>query len=165
MKPTLLLIAIICQSCMSSLPLTISQADYNSIPYGTKAIQINSPLSPDSLFKLISLEYAQIGCPVKSNKEAMQIICDGLPTEHSGTVYALTSLAPTASGTMVKLTATAQISESQANMARAISGMHSYQAERETVSFLKSSGNKNYFFQHLVQLANTIPGTKTYLAK
>lgn len=161
MKQTILFLAIICQSCMSSLPLVITQAEYQSIPNGTNAIEVTTDLPPDSLYKIILRKYAQAGCPVRGDKEALQIICEGLPTTHSGSIYAIANII----GSTVQITAQSVLSNQQANNVRIISGLYSYQAGKEPVTFIKNSGNKNYYFQHLIKLNQTIPGTITYLKK
>lgn len=151
-------ILVLLQSCISSTPLVINTVAYNSIPNGARKITVQTQLQSDSLYKLTIQQYATMGCPIKSNKEAMQVICDGLATTHSGTIYMLSTI----SGSKVITTGQSQLSADQERMVGAISGLHNYQSKKEPIIFTTKRTNANYHFQYMVKLSLSLPGIISY---
>ena len=61
--------------------ILLQQTEFNEIPVGSKMVFVTVDYSKDSLFNRVSKSFARYGCPVKSDKGAMQVLCDGKSVE------------------------------------------------------------------------------------
>ena len=142
-----------------SAPLTHSKETLRAIPIGSSKIIADSPRSAEEVYSSLAKSFAREGCPVRSEKESMQIICDGKSLEGGTTIKALAFVEQTETGSRTTMSGEWGLSSDGQLMMSAF-GAHGVSAAEK----LKWNGIQPtkpcVAFQYMVTLANTVPEAK-----
>jgi hypothetical protein len=79
----------------------LNRDELRSIPKGTKKIIASSSQSPEETYITVSKIFAKNGCPVTSNKESLQVICNGKSVEGGTSLKAMAFIEPSQSGSTI----------------------------------------------------------------
>ncbi|QRQ99755.1 hypothetical protein [Dyadobacter sandarakinus] len=101
MTRLLLLITILISFASCSPVLLHSKPELAKIPYGSTKIIASSSKTPDEALSIVSKAFAKEGCPVRTEKEAMQVICEGKSIEGGGMLKALAYIEPRGDSTRI----------------------------------------------------------------
>lgn len=147
------------QSCAPATVL-VNENDLKRVPRGATKVISLADAPADETFSTVAKVFAKSGCPVKTDKESMQIVCDGMSVEGGTMLRALAYVEPTKNGTLVTmsgewgLNATGQVGMVAFAGANGISGTNKIRWE----------GLKNtkpcIAFQHLILMSIAIPDSK-----
>ena len=154
-----LLLVVINFSC--SPIILLQQTEFNEIPIGSKNIIVNVDYGKDSLFNMVSKNFARYGCPTKTDKSAMQILCDGKSVE-GGTLMKLKAFVDdSGKGSYVSFSGDFGLDASGQIAMKAFGGMTMYSTF--PIEFNGRGTTKaDVAFQHMVILAKQINGSITY---
>ena len=151
----------ICLLISCSPIILLQQSEFNEIPIGSKSITINVDYGKDSLFNIVSKNFARYGCPTKTDKAAMQILCDGKSVE-GGTLMKLKAFVDeNGNGSYVTISGDYGLDANGQIAMKAFGGMTMYSTF--PIEFNGRGTTKaDVAFQHMVILAKQINGKITY---
>lgn len=160
MKKLLLAVALLIQSCANPT-LLVNKEDLQRIPYGSTKVVSMTSLSPDESFSTIAKAFAKSGCPVKSDKTAMQIICDGKSVEGGTQLKALAFFEEDPMGTKVTMSGEWGLDASGQVAMSAFSGSRGMVSATNQIRWEGIKGTKPCIaFQHLILLSLSIPDAR-----
>ena len=142
--------------------MLLEQTEFNEIPVGSKSVKVEVSYSKDSLFNVVSRNFARYGCPVKTDKSAMQILCDGKNVE-GGTNMKLKAFVDDDGGrSYVTISGDYGLDAGGQIAMKAFGGMTMYSTF--PIEFNGRGTTKaDVAFQHIVILAKQLNGSITYL--
>ena len=141
--------------------ILLQQTEFNEIPVGSKMVFVTVNYSKDSLFNRVSKSFARYGCPVKSDRGAMQVICDGKSVE-GGTLMKLQAFVDDeGSGSSVLFSGDWGLDANGQIAMKAFGGMTMY-STMPIVFNGRGTTKPDIAFQHMVILAKQLDGKITY---
>lgn len=140
----------------------VEKNDFQQIPKGSKKVIVNVSYATDSLFKIVSKNFAREGCPVQTDKNAMQIFCNGKSVEGGTLLKAMAFVEPTTTGSQVVFSGEWGLNQEGQIMMQAFTNTQIYATS--PIVFEKNGTSKtDVAFQHLVLFARQIEnGTISY---
>jgi hypothetical protein len=141
--------------------ILLQQTEFNEIPVGSKMVFVTVNYSKDSLFNRVSKSFARYGCPVKSDKGAMQVLCDGKSVE-GGTLMKIQAFVDDeGNGSSVLFSGDWGLDGSGQIAMKAFAGMTMY-STMPIVFNGRGTTKPDVAFQHMVILAKQLDGKITY---
>ena len=141
--------------------ILLQQTEFNEIPVGSKMVFVTVNYSKDSLFNRVSKSFARYGCPVKSDRGAMQVICDGKSVE-GGTLMKLQAFVDDeGNGSSVLFSGDWGLDANGQIAMKAFGGMTMY-STMPIVFNGRGTTKPDIAFQHMVILAKQLDGNITY---
>jgi hypothetical protein len=141
--------------------ILLQQTEFNEIPVGSKMVFVTVDYSKDSLFNRVSKSFARYGCPVKSDKGAMQVLCDGKSVE-GGTLMKIQAFVDDeGSGSSVLFSGDWGLDGNGQIAMKAFAGMTMY-STMPIVFNGRGTTKPDVAFQHMVILAKQLDGKITY---
>lgn len=141
--------------------ILLQQTEFNEIPVGSKMVFVTVDYSKDSLFNRVSKSFARYGCPVKSDRGAMQVICDGKSVE-GGTLMKLQAFVDDeGNGSSVLFSGDWGLDANGQIAMKAFGGMTMY-STMPIVFNGRGTTKPDIAFQHMVILAKQLDGKITY---
>ncbi|KQS34018.1 hypothetical protein [Dyadobacter sp. Leaf189] len=162
-KNILLCLMILFQSCAPTL--LVDKADLAKIPKGSTKVVAYSPYSADEAFGIVSKNLAQYGCPVKSNKESMQVICDGKSVEGGTVIKAMAYIEPDGDSSKVTFSGEWGLDAQGQVMMSAFTGVNGVSGSSK-IQWDGIAGTKPCIaYQNLILMARTIPNSRVKYSK
>ena len=144
-----------------TLIILLQQTEFNEIPVGSKMVFVTVDYSKDSLFNRVSKSFARYGCPVKSDKGAMQVLCDGKSVE-GGTLMKIQAFVDDeGNGSSVLFSGDWGLDGNGQIAMKAFAGMTMY-STMPIVFNGRGTTKPDVAFQHMVILAKQLDGKVTY---
>ena len=141
--------------------ILLQQTEFNEIPVGSKMVFVTVDYSKDSLFNRVSKSFARYGCPVKSDKGAMQVLCDGKSVE-GGTLMKIQAFVDDEeNGSSVLFSGDWGLDGNGQIAMKAFAGMTMY-STMPIVFNGRGTTKPDVAFQHMVILAKQLDGKITY---
>ena len=141
--------------------ILLQQTEFNEIPVGSKMVFVTVDYSKDSLFNRVSKSFARYGCPVKSDKGAMQVLCDGKSVE-GGTLMKIQAFVDDeGNGSSVLFSGDWGLDGNGQIAMKAFAGMTMY-STMPIVFNGRGTTKPDVAFQHMVILAKQLDGKITY---
>jgi hypothetical protein len=141
--------------------ILLQQTEFNEIPVGSKMDFVTVNYSKDSLFNRVSKSFARYGCPVKSDKGAMQVLCDGKSVE-GGTLMKIQAFVDDeGNGSSVLFSGDWGLDGNGQIAMKAFAGMTMY-STMPIVFNGRGTTKPDVAFQHMVILAKQLDGKITY---
>ena len=141
--------------------ILLQQTEFNEIPVGSKSVFITVNYSKDSLFNRVSKSFARYGCPVKSDRAAMQVLCDGKSVE-GGTLMKIQAFVDDeGNGSSVLFSGDWGLDGNGQIAMKAFAGMTMY-STMPIVFNGRGTTKPDVAFQHMVILAKQLDGKITY---
>ena len=141
--------------------ILLQQTEFNEIPVGSKMVFVTVDYSKDSLFNRVSKSFARYGCPVKSDKGAMQVLCDGKSVE-GGTLMKIQAFVDDeGNGSSVLFSGDWGLDGNGQIAMKAFAGMTMY-STMPIVFNGRGTTKPDIAFQHMVILAKQLDGKITY---
>ena len=141
--------------------ILLQQMEFNEIPVGSKMVFVTVDYSKDSLFNRVSKSFARYGCPVKSDKGAMQVLCDGKSVE-GGTLMKIQAFVDDeGNGSSVLFSGDWGLDGNGQIAMKAFAGMTMY-STMPIVFNGRGTTKPDVAFQHMVILAKQLDGKITY---
>ena len=141
--------------------ILLQQTEFNEIPVGSKMVFVTVDYSKDSLFNRVSKSFARYGCPVKSDKGAMQVLCDGKSVE-GGTLMKIQAFVDDeGNGSSVLFSGDWGLDGNGQIAMKAFAGMTMY-STMPIVFNGRGTTKPDVAFQHMVILAKQLEGKITY---
>ena len=141
--------------------ILLQQTEFNEIPVGSKIVFVTVDYSKDSLFNRVSKSFARYGCPVKSDKGAMQVLCDGKSVE-GGTLMKIQAFVDDeGNGSSVLFSGDWGLDGNGQIAMKAFAGMTMY-STMPIVFNGRGTTKPDVAFQHMVILAKQLDGKITY---
>ncbi len=154
------LFAILLNGCTTYMLL--EQTEFKGIPVGSKSVKVEVSYSKDSLFNVVSRNFARYGCPVKTDKSAMQILCDGKSVEGGTNMKLKAFVDDNGNGSYVTISGDYGLDASGQIAMNALVGNTMYSTL--PVEFNgKGTTRADISFQHMVILAKQLNGKISYL--
>lgn len=154
MNHTLLAFILFLASC--SPIMVIDKSDFSQIPKKSSKVIANVNYSPDSLFNESARILARNGCPVQSDRTAMQIIGGNKSVEGGTMMNCMVYIEPTATGSRATITGEWGLDQDGQIAMKAITGSNSYGMSK--IIFEGTGTTKpDVAFQYLVKYAKQIP--------
>ncbi len=154
------LFAILLNGCTTIMLL--EQTEFNGIPVGSKSVKVEVSYSKDSLFNVVSRNFARYGCPVKTDKSAMQILCDGKNVEGGTNMKLKAFVDDDGGGSYVTISGDYGLDAGGQIAMKAFGGMTMYSTF--PIEFNGRGTTKaDVAFQHMVILAKQLNGKIIYL--
>jgi hypothetical protein len=142
--------------------MLIQQTEFNEIPIGSKSVKVEVSYSKDSLFNVVSRNFARYGCPVKTDKSAMQILCDGKNVEGGTNMKLKAFVDDDGVGSYVTISGDYGLDASGQIALKAFAGTTMYSTF--PIEFNgKGTTKADVAFQHMVILAKQLNGKISYL--
>lgn len=162
MKKNIFLVSMIIILLVGCSPIIlIQQTEFNEIPIGSKNIKVELNYSKDSLFNVVSRNFARYGCPVKTDKSAMQILCDGKNVEGGTNMKLKAFVDDNGSGSYVTISGDYGLDANGQIAMKSFAGMTMY-STFPIVFNGKGTTKADVAFQHMVILAKQLNGSITY---
>ncbi|TRX37999.1 hypothetical protein FNW52_03615 [Flavobacterium sp. ZT3R18] len=133
----------------------VGKNDFQQIPKGSKKVIVNVSYATDSLFKIVSKNFAREGCPVQTDKNAMQIYCNGKSVEGGTLLKAMAFVEPTATGSQVIFSGEWGLNQEGQIMMQAATNIQ-YNATSPIVFEKNGTSKTDVAFQYLVLFARQI---------
>ncbi len=141
--------------------ILLQQTEFNEIPVGSKMVFVTVDYSKDSLFNRVSKSFARYGCPVKSDKGAMQVLCDGKSVE-GGTLMKIQAFVDDeGNGSSVLFSGDWGLDGNGQIAMKAFAGMTMY-STMPIIFNGRGTTKPDVAFQHMVILAKQLDGKITY---
>ena len=141
--------------------ILLQQTEFNEIPVGSKMVFVTVDYSKDSLFNRVSKSFARYGCPVKSDKGAMQVLCDGKSVE-GGTLMKIQAFVDDeGNGSSVLFSGDWGLDGNGQIAMKAFAGMTMY-STMPIVFNGRGTTKPDIAFQHMVILAKQLDGKISY---
>lgn len=142
--------------------MLIQQTEFNEIPIGSRSVKVEVSYSKDSLFNVVSRNFARYGCPVKTDKSAMQILCDGKNVEGGTNMKLKAFVDDDGVGSYVTISGDYGLDASGQIALKSFAGMTMYSTF--PIEFNgKGTTKADVAFQHMVILAKQLNGKISYL--
>jgi len=161
-KIYLLLLLIVAASCTKTI--LVDQESLKKIPYGSTKVISTSPRPASEVFSLLSKSFAREGCPVKTDKESMQVICDGKSVEGGTTIKAMAYVESDGDGSVVTITGEWGLNANGQLMMSAF-GAHGVSSANKVVWEGLRSTKPCIAFQYMILLTKDIPEGKLSYGK
>lgn len=153
MRIRLLIITLFFSAC--SPIFLVSKNDFKQIPRGSKKVIVNVSYGAGSLFNIISKNFAREGCPVQTDKNAMQIYCNGKSIEGGTLLKAMVFVEPTTSGSQATFSGEWGLNQEGQIAMQAFTKTQIY-ATSPIVFEQTGTTKADVAFQHLVLMARQI---------